>query len=1354
MKCNFEPAAAQPSWWRVRAASRLSKRLSGAPAPEKAAWLREDGVALVITLIMLALVTFMAVVFLAISRRERASVTVTGDILSARMMADAALARAQSEIAARVLASSNVHAYDLLVSTNYYNPAGFQPNNTNAYNVNFDRRRDGSLTRVSQRDWVQNIANLQYDPRPPVVFSTNLTRLRTNDFRFFLDLNRNGLFEPTGLLATNANRREPITTNFYVGDPQWIGVLEHPDRPHSETNRFVGRYAFIVLPAGKSLDLNTLHNASKRLPMGTPDYANPRDGFLRNQGVGPWEINLAGFFSALNTNINAWYGPGTIYNYFANPGTFNTGIAFEDAEAILRHRYEGDFQRLLSARALFPPAGVNQFGTNLIDYYSDGPLAPNVAPDNASLPWAGSYNPNGYYDIQDLFSPRKTTPQFVNRLTNNAGAAFGTPYDRYTFYRLLAQMGTDSFPAESNRVYFSDYRRYPTNRLHLHFQNPVPNGQTNFIPWTPVGFFTNAADRLLRATVEPMVLTNGARRMTNFVLGPTPVRNVFSVTNIQLIHREAGLLGSALPYYMTNNEYSSAVHRLLQVAANVHDATTVRRLSTTNDYPSVFRPIFLRTTTNVSICGFIEETNVLFLNFPSMTLEQALTTNANAFPLDVPVAGVKLEGVPLVIGAKKGYPNFNKFVVQTMAEVSRRLEVWKDNPTGRPVGTNQMYVIGVSNRFGIEGWNSYQRDFQRDLELRVAGQSLFAFHHRREDSGVEYLPHYDGYGFTNAMTMTVWHGSTNTAGQSSYVIPVETNMIRLQPSAYQASTGRLIPFTTNTFERSFRVPQWFLRITNRLQYVLIDRSARPVPRIIDFVSLDKLVTEIDLSRGLRGDTNAAGGGIFSDASRGGRGGTVGALGPGDMWDPTRPDGNVESPPQGVFNQISVAIGVPYTGEGTWRSANGQLAEKESSIQQFKEFLTGRLTNLTWQVPFTPSRRLYQRSAWEANDPLVHYTAEDLTEPIVPGTTNLLVRPLEGTENAIRIFVQNDAALRQLGPRYRPWGGNPNKDPSNDLTAYALTMKDPLVRSSDDWSFPTNKFANLGMLGRVHRGTPWQTLYLKSGLDPRNGNAVDLKSWAEWSGNAGTHPTNDWKVFELFSTAINANANRGLLSVNQTNMAAWSAVLSGVTVLTNTSPDGAIGTGRRPQMQELVVQPNSPQLIWIVDGIKRWRAAHPYGVFHHLGDVLSAPELTVQSPYLNWQSRRQYENGIDDAAYERIPQQILSLLQIDEPRVVVYAFGQSLKPADRSLVTIGTVNPPIFNLCTNYQVTGEFASKTVLRLDELPLEAPTRVPGFSLAVWGQNSGWFIPRGAFNPDPTMPVIQKLRSVVESYTPLQLE
>ena len=66
---------------------------------------------------------------------------------------------------------------------------------------------------------------------------------------------------------------------------------------------------------------------------------------------------------------------------------------------------------------------------------------------------------------------------------------------------------------------------------------------------------------------------------------------------------------------------------------------------------------------------------------------------------------------------------------------------------------------------------------------------------------------------------------------------------------------------------------------------------------------------------------------------------------------------------------------------------------------------------------------------------------------------------------------------------------------------------------------------------------------------------------------------------------------------------------------------------------------------------------------------------------------QYE--LNDAAYERLPQQVLSLLRgDDDPRFVIYAYGQALKPKD---IYFGQNN---FNLCTNYQITGEFVIRTV------------------------------------------------------------
>src|SRR4029079_672407 len=157
----------------------------------------------------------------------------------------------------------------------------------------------------------------------------------------------------------------------------------------------------------------------------------------------------------------------------------------------------------------------------------------------------------------------------------------------------------------------------------------------------------------------------------------------------------------------------------------------------------------------------------------------------------------------------------------------------------------------------------------------------------------------------------------------------------------------------------------------------------------------------------------------------------------------------------------------------------------------------------------------------------------------------------------------------LNNAYRPWGGSKNVSASGtggDKLAFSVGVKDPGIRRSDDWDFPINEranqkqhlFATIGELGRVHRGTPWQTVYLKSIYKIVNGtnavlNGLDPTAWRNWSGSAGTNPMFDWRLLDVFTTAANENATRGLLSVNQTNRAAWSAVLSGVVVPTNTVP---------------------------------------------------------------------------------------------------------------------------------------------------------------------------------------------------------
>ena len=132
----------------------------------------QRGVALVITLIMLAMVTFMAVIFLGVSRRERASVTVTADQTDAKLMADAAMARAQAEVVVRMMARSNAFNYDLLVSTNYIHPLGYLPINftDNYFRIGYTYENG---TPLSGNDLQVMLAHLRYDPRPPVFVPTN-----------------------------------------------------------------------------------------------------------------------------------------------------------------------------------------------------------------------------------------------------------------------------------------------------------------------------------------------------------------------------------------------------------------------------------------------------------------------------------------------------------------------------------------------------------------------------------------------------------------------------------------------------------------------------------------------------------------------------------------------------------------------------------------------------------------------------------------------------------------------------------------------------------------------------------------------------------------------------------------------------------------------------------------------------------------------------------------------------------------------------------------------------------------------------------------------------------------------------
>jgi hypothetical protein len=254
----------------------------------------------------------------------------------------------------------------------------------------------------------------------------------------------------------------------------------------------------------------------------------------------------------------------------------------------------------------FPAAPNNPFSIDKIDSYSDGFLNDDVT----SLPWSGSDSTNVLFDAQELYSSGLLPTNTVLRLKSLSSDRVSPDnhYNRYTFYRMLAQMGVDSRPA-SRTAGAGDFELYPTNKIHLNYQPASGEAQRRGIAWdpefdwsppvnpqdtlrrdNPTRFFHLVADRLLRASLTTNVLADSAGRPRYaFALGATPVRRDISITNIQIFpprRRAIFAMGDERRVHAT-------LHRVLQVAANIYDATTSRRIGT-NEYPSVFRPLFRR----------------------------------------------------------------------------------------------------------------------------------------------------------------------------------------------------------------------------------------------------------------------------------------------------------------------------------------------------------------------------------------------------------------------------------------------------------------------------------------------------------------------------------------------------------------------------------------------------------------------------------------------------------------------------------------------------------------------------------------------------------------------------------------
>ena len=233
--------------------------------------------------------------------------------------------------------------------------------------------------------------------------------------------------------------------------------------------------------------------------------------------------------------------------------------------------------------------------------------------------------------------------------------------------------------------------------------------------------------RRLRSSCLKLFLCGCSLAATVTVASAAPILNTesplvfFTNAASHLLIAQFNLDASRIQIYPTN-QYTSAVHRLLQLAANVYEATS------TNSYPSVFRPLFSRDAdgfgSNLFISGFTTVDSVTGPTDSQLALpvDASVLAMTNISVVNLPV---NIYGVPWIIGAKKGFPNFNKFDLESAFQLTANCRSGATAPMTLSCNNpgnyhfNQMFILSLSNQFGVECWNSYTNSFNDSVAIYV-----------------------------------------------------------------------------------------------------------------------------------------------------------------------------------------------------------------------------------------------------------------------------------------------------------------------------------------------------------------------------------------------------------------------------------------------------------------------------------------------------------------------------------------------------------------------------------------------------------------------------------------------------------
>ena len=184
---------------------------------------QQRGAVLVVTLMMLAMITFLVVAFVGFARFERSSVSAAMRRTEASFLMGDALALAQKRAIEDIA----------LVSNNAAGPTGLQ-------GLMVSRRNA-----MSQGDW----APVYIDTDGDDVQDLNSTYLNLN-----AEINAGGMGDPYF--------QSTVPARGIVGDPEWLGVLADPTKPHSVENRYLARMAYMTVPVSRALSLRYNHSVN------------------------------------------------------------------------------------------------------------------------------------------------------------------------------------------------------------------------------------------------------------------------------------------------------------------------------------------------------------------------------------------------------------------------------------------------------------------------------------------------------------------------------------------------------------------------------------------------------------------------------------------------------------------------------------------------------------------------------------------------------------------------------------------------------------------------------------------------------------------------------------------------------------------------------------------------------------------------------------------------------------------------------------------------------------------------------------------------------------------------------------